>query len=490
MPPEEIATFALESERATIRLAEDIAAAARAGDTILLQGGLGAGKTSLARAFIRAVAGAQGLEVPSPTFALRIDYPLSRLAVVHADLYRLGEPGEAEEIGLLDLPPEAALIAEWPEMGELSAPDALTVRLQVEGEGRRASLAGGGDWPERLRRSFQIRAFLDAGGHADAHRIPILGDASGRSYERIRDGADAILMNAPARQEGRPVWKGRSYDAVAHRALDLSAFLTVAGLLSARGVKVPAVFAENVPKGLLLVEDFGAEPIVTAERRPIMERYEAAVDLLARLHRPHKSDARARQALPPYDEEALVIEASLFADHFAGTEAGSPLSGEERADFLETWRELFAQVEGGEKAIVLRDFHSPNIIWREGAKGTDRVGVIDFQDALIGHPAYDLASLCQDARADITEEEEEALVARYVAARRRASAGFDEEAFRAAYLILAAQRASKVLGAFARMSREGKPAYRAHMPRLLDRLKRDLNKPVLSPLRRCYQRFL
>ncbi|WP_084174650.1 tRNA (adenosine(37)-N6)-threonylcarbamoyltransferase complex ATPase subunit type 1 TsaE [Afifella pfennigii] len=490
VPPAAIATLKLAEESATARLAEDVAAAARAGDIILLEGGLGAGKTSFARAFLRALAGDAQLEVPSPSFAMRIDYAMPRFAVTHADLYRLADPAEAEEVGLLDLSPQTLLLAEWPERGELDAEEALTIRLEVDGCGRSASICGGGDWPERLARSFLIRRFLDKSRRARSHRMPILGDASGRSYERVRGGADAVLMNAPARQQGPPVWHGKSYDAVAHRALDLSAFLTVRELLAAKGARVPEVYAQDLAAGLLLVEDFGAEPILTPDNRPILARYEAAVDLLLKLHRPHPKDAAARAALSAYDTQALLIETSLFADHFAAQEAKRPFSAAQREDFLATWRELLGPLQGGERVIVLRDFHSPNIIWLEGAAGTDRVGVIDFQDALIGHPAYDLASLAQDARADIAEAEEEALLRRYVAARQKAEPGFDEEALRRAYAILAAQRASKVLGAFARLARAGMPTYRAHMPRLRARLRRDLNKPVLSPLRRCYQNLL
>ncbi|MBK1623318.1 tRNA (adenosine(37)-N6)-threonylcarbamoyltransferase complex ATPase subunit type 1 TsaE [Afifella marina] len=486
----------LQDEAATDRLAEDFAAAARPGDRILLSGDLGSGKTSFARAFIRSLAGDPSFEVPSPTFPLRIDYPFARFPVVHADLYRLGAPDEAEEIGLFDLADDTVLLAEWPELGDLAWPDAATLSFALATEGRDVVIAAGGDWGERLTRSFAIRRFLDRSGRAGATRNPILGDASGRSYERIVNGAEAILMNAPARPEGPAVWQGKSYDAVAHRARDLSAFLKVGSLLAERGVRVPEVLAQDVSDGLLLVEDFGSEAIITAERRPLMERYEASVDLLLRLHLCENSaDASPSRSagapdLPPYDTDALLIETALFAEHFAGREAGPEMSEAARDEFLALWRTLFESLAGREQVIVLRDYHSPNIIWRKEADGTDRVGVIDFQDALLGDPAYDVASLAQDVRVDIDEAEEELLVARYIRGRRAADPAFDEAPFRDAYAILGAQRATKVLGAFARLAHEGKPAYRSHIPRIRARLRRSLDRPVLSELRRCYDPYL
>jgi len=136
----------------------------------------------------------------------------------------------------------------------------------------------------------------------------------------------------------------------------------------------------------------------------------------------------------------------------------------------------------------MRDFHSPNILWRAEASGTDRVGVLDFQDALIGHPAYDVASLAQDARAPLTQADELRLKARYIAGRCAGDANFDPQVFETAYAVFAAQRATKVLGAFTRLAvAEGKPGYQRHRERLKALLRRTLSHPVLSPLRVWYE---
>ena len=146
---------------------------------------------------------------------------------------------------------------------------------------------------------------------------------------------------------------------------------------------------------------------------------------------------------------------------------------------------------GQETTLALRDYHSPNIMWVPGAEGLDRVGVIDFQDAAMGHPAYDLASLGQDARVDVPEALERDLIDRYVAARRHASPEFDGEAFEAAYAIFAAQRATKILGIFTRLAlAEGKTTYQRHRSRLKKLLARTLRHEVLSDMRVWYEPFL
>ena len=486
----------LADERATACLAQDVACALEAGDLVTLSGDLGAGKTSFARALIRSLACDPGLEVPSPTFPIRLDYPLERLHVTHADLYRIGDAGEIEEIGIAEALGEGVLLVEWPERApHLGARDCLAVSLGFDGAGRTVRLAATPELAERLARSASVRAFLDRAGWSGASRAPIKGDASGRAYERVTaEEGTAILMNAPARPAGAPAYGGRSYDEVAHRARDVGPFLAVAHALRSAGVHAPGMIAAAPEDGFLLLEDLGTEGIVTADGRPILPRYEAAIDLLAYMH------ARAwpkvvglpghgGHTVPPYDRDALLVEISLFADWYLPGRASAWTAGERHA-FLAAWGEAVDRLPPGE-TLVLRDFHSPNILWIEDAEGLDRVGIIDFQDALIGHPAYDVASLAQDARVEIAPDEEQALKARYVAARMRADPSFDPAAFDTAYAILGAQRATKVLGAFARLARvEGKGGYERHSRHVAAVLARNLAHPVLSGVRLWYDAIL
>lgn len=497
MPEAEGVVRALPDVAATERFAEDVAAILRQGDLVGLSGDLGAGKTTFARELLRSVAGDPDMDVPSPTFALRIDYALPRLRLVHADLYRLGEEGDLAELGLEDALDDGALLVEWPALLPAGlAQSRLDVELAIDGAGRRATLRAAGGLAARLPRTLAIRAFLEAAGHAGAIRRPIAGDASTRAYERIAsEKGNAILMNAPAQPDGPPVRAGRSYDSLALRARDVRPFVAVGAALRAAGVHAPALYAGDLDQGLLLLEDLGGETILAPNGTPDPERYGAAADLLAHMH------ARAWQTdlplpdgtiwrVPSYDREALLAEIDLFSTWFAG-HGGEPAFPDERKEtFRDAWSTVLDRV-GPETTLALRDYHSPNIMWLPAASGLDRLGVLDFQDAAMGHPAYDLASLGQDARVDVPEELEAALIARYVAARRRADPGFDAVAFEAAYAIFAAQRATKILGIFTRLALdEGKPGYQRHRNRLKRLLSRTLRHEVLSDMRVWYEPFL
>jgi tRNA threonylcarbamoyl adenosine modification protein YjeE len=488
----------LPDEAATARLAEDVAAVLKPGDIVALAGGLGAGKTTFARALLRALAGDLALEVQSPTFPLRLDHVLPRLEVVHVDLYRVGDPRELEELALDDAVAEGALLVEWPEqLPPALAGDRLDLSFEIDGEGRAVDIVASGTWPTRLARTARIRAFLDEAGQRGATRVPLAGDASTRAYERVHlGGSSAILMNAPARSEGPANYGGRSYDSVAHRALDVKPFVAIDLELRRAGIRVPEMRAADIGAGLLLLEDLGDEGVLDSAGTPIVERYEAAIDLLVYMHgRPWPAEVALpggeHYALPPYDRDALLIEVSLFPDWFAGKGGEAPFTPERRAAFLAAWSRLLDKVDPRVTTWVMRDFHSPNILWREGEVGIARVGVIDFQDALVGHTAYDVASLAQDARVMIDETGEARLKARYHEGRKARDPGFDAVAFDIAYDILALQRATKVLGGFARLAyAERKTAYQRHRGRLKALLRRNLAHSVLSDMRLWYEPYL
>ncbi len=489
--------FMLADEDATARLAEDIAAMLRPGDLIALSGGLGAGKTTFARALIRALAADPAYEVPSPTFPLRIDHSTPGLKVAHADLYRLEAAAELDEIGVEDALADGAVLVEWPKrLPHGLSGERLDLAFTLEGEGRRVEIAAAGAWPARLRRSFEIRAFLDRAGLLGATRHPLAGDASSRAYERVaRNGTTSILMNAPERREGPPVAGGRSYDAVAHRALDVRPFVALDLALRRAGINAPEIQATSIDSGLLLLEDFGSERIIDGSGAPIIERYEAAIDLLVFMHNrqwPAEVPLLDGESyrLPAYDRDALLIEISLFPDWFGGYGGEPAFPPQEREAFLSAWADLIAGLDPA-TTWVMRDFHSPNILWQPRAGGLDRIGVIDFQDALVGHPAYDVASLAQDARVPLSADQEQHLKARYIAGRRADHSGVDKQAFDAAYALLALQRATKVLGIFTRLAlAEGKPGYRRHRERLKALIRRNLSHPVLSPLRLWYEPYI
>ena len=491
-------TVPLPDETATARLAEDIAAALLPGDILALSGDLGAGKSLLARAAIRALAGQPDLDVPSPTFALRIEYPLDRFAVTHADLYRLTAESEIDELGLEEALDTGALVVEWPDRlrRPLSA-ERLDVILEDRNGGRVARLTPHGSWPDRLARSRLIRAFVDSAGWDNSSRTPIIGDASAKAFERVTQaGRTAIVMNAAEQPEGPPLHDGRSYDAIAHRARTVEPFIALAAQLRARGIHAPEILAADIDAGLVLLEDLGQDGIVGAGGKAVLPRYEAAVDLLIAIHGQDwpavaSAPGGARHAVPVYDRDALLIEISLFADWYVGADGRPAWTAAEREEFLTAWKSVLSALTADRETWVLRDFHSPNILWIDGASGLDRVGVVDFQDTVRGHPSYDVASLAQDARVALTPDDEAMLKARYLDGRRTADPAFDAAAFEAAYAVCGAQRATKILGAFSRLAGiGGKPGYLRHIDRTREVLRGNLSHPVLSALRVWYAPFM
>jgi aminoglycoside/choline kinase family phosphotransferase len=192
--------------------------------------------------------------------------------------------------------------------------------------------------------------------------------------------------------------------------------------------------------------------------------------------------------MPAYDIDAFLIEVELLLEWYLPRQ-GIVVTDDARADFVGYWRDALQSVLDAPPTWVLRDFHSPNLLWLPGRKELARLGVLDFQDAVMGPPAYDLASLLQDARVDVPEAVEVALLGRYVRQRRTADADFDPGAFIRSYVTLAAQRASKILGIFARLDvRDGKPQYLRHIPRISSYLQRSLGHPSLEALNEWYTR--
>jgi hypothetical protein len=484
----------LADEAATRAFGTTIAAELRPGDLVTLSGGLGAGKTTLARAIIRALAKDEGLEVPSPTYTLLLTYDADGFRIVHADLYRVADPSELVELGWEDAAENAIVLCEWAEKaGEALAEDRIDIHLAVPpgGEGRVLRVLGHGRLAPRIARAQRLEALFARGGFHDPKREFMLGDASVRAYERVTDpasGARAILMIAPRRPDGPPIRLGKSYSELVHLAESVHAFVALGRGLVAQGFSAPRILASDLEAGLLLIEDLGTLG-VTDEAGPIPERYGLAVEVLAELHSrllPQELpvEGALTHRLHRYDLEALTIEAELLLDWFYPYRVKRTPNASARLAFVDAWVSILEPVIVGEKTWTLRDYHSPNLIWLPDREGLQKVGLIDFQDCVIGHPAYDVVSLLQDARVTVPEALELQLLARYARARRLKDPDFDMGAFATAYAILGAQRATKILGIFVRLDRrDGKPAYLKHLPRVEAYLKRCLRHPALAKLR-------
>jgi aminoglycoside/choline kinase family phosphotransferase len=300
-------------------------------------------------------------------------------------------------------------------------------------------------------------------------------------------------MNSPKRVDGPPVRNGKSYSSIAHLAESVTPFVAMTQALRHYGFSAPAIFAADREAGLLVIEDLGDELVVGGEpSAPIELCYEAATDLLAELHCEQLPtvvpvEPGIDYRLPLYDLDAFLIEVELLLDWYL-PKLGVKISNAKREGYRALWRDALMPVMSGAHTWVLRDFHSPNLLWLPEREGTSRIGLLDFQDAVIGPAAFDVASLLQDARVDVREMLELALLSRYTRARRSANAAFDAPAFARAYATLAAQRASKILGIFARLERrDHKPQYLRHLPRVWAYLQRSLAHPALAPLAAWYR---
>lgn len=491
-------SVALHNETATAQLMADLALLVGPGDVITLTGDLGAGKTAAARSLIRYLADDDELEVPSPTFTLVQGYELPAFPVMHADLYRVEDETELEEIGLSPLPDATLVLIEWPERAPSAMPAdridiALTHRPALGSNARAADITGYGKGAATVARLKALREFLDASGYIDAGRKCMAGDASTRSYARlVGDDGVVILMNSPQRPDGAAIYNGKSYSAAVHLAENIKPFVAIGEGLRAAGISAPAIHHIDLDHGFLISEDFGSEGVIEGDPpRPITERYEVATDVLAVLHGKALPETLPLDgqtyAIPAFDTDALLIEIGLMPEWYL-PDRNAPLSDEKRAEFFAMWRELLKKPLAAPKTWIIRDFHSPNLIWLADRTGMARVGVIDFQDTVLGPHSYDVVSLLQDARIDVPEALELTLLSRYIKARRANDSSFDPAGFAELYAIMSAQRNTRLLGTFARLNRrDGKPHYLRHQPRIWTYLQRSLAHPALGSLRDWYR---
>lgn len=346
-------------------------------------------------------------------------------------------------------------------------------------------------------RETEKQAFLAAAGHGDARREPLPGDASTRSYERIRrDGEPSLmLMNAPPAAETPPLGADASeadriaagYTATARLSGGrIEAFVAAADYLNRQGLSAPRVVAFDAARGFCLMEDLGddlfARRIEAGEDETPL--YLAAVEAVARLHDATPpavlGGGEATWPLLAYDALALKTGADLFVEWLPKFDPRVVVNDAARVAWDEAWKPILDRAAKGAVAFTHRDYHAENLLWLPERKGVARVGLIDFQDCVLAHPSWDLHSLLQDARRDVSPALEAAALDHYFTLRP----GVDREAFMADYAALAALNEARILGIFSRLVvRDGKPRYAAFMPRMWMHLARNLAHPDLSAVR-------
>lgn len=317
-------------------------------------------------------------------------------------------------------------------------------------------------------RNTEIIRFLARAGWASAKQATLAGDASNRRYLRLSngpDGTNAVLMDAPS-----------------DKGEDVRPFMRIANFLTNAGFSAPHILAADVELGLLLLEDLGDDLFARiVEQQPDLENrlYCSATDVLVSLHKTTPPDDLVPYATPfTADMAALAYDWYLTYTHGPDDRA--------RESFHEMMGSLLDQYAPEQDVLIQRDYHSENLLWLPERSGTAQVGLLDFQDAMLGHRAYDLVSLLQDARRDVSPELEAEMIARYVTAT-----GQDAQAFSAAYHVLGAQRNLRILGVFARLCvRDGKAHYVDFIPRVWALLQRDLAHPALFGLRKILSNTL
>jgi N-acetylmuramate 1-kinase len=352
-------------------------------------------------------------------------------------------------------------------------------------------------------RQEAMHEFLQGAGWRAATLSPLPGDASTRRYIRLfLDGRSAMLMDQPQDAEAPQCPPGATpeqrralgYNAVARLAgADCRRFVATAQFLRSRGLSAPVIYTADVKHGFVLIEDLGDDlyaDVLAGGEDDELALYAAAIDVLAKLHvEAAPTTLGDSKALHTYDETALLAETDLMTEWFMPVALGRTVSDDERQEHRALWRGVLRPVLDSPSVFVHRDYHAQNLFWLPERDGVARVGMIDFQDAVAGAKGYDLISLLEDARRDVSVDLAETMTQRYLEDMQEAGAIIDAEAYRAEAAVMAAQRNTKIAGIFARLyKRDGKPRYLSHLPRVWGYLERDLQHPALRPLNIWYGR--
>ena len=320
-----------------------------------------------------------------------------------------------------------------------------------------------------VERAAVIEAFLAAAGWPGVTPRPLAADASFRRYFRlVRDGESAVLMDAPPPHE------------------DVRAFHQVQRLLCGLGFSAPRAIRVDETAGLMLLEDLGDRTFTRALADGLPEDglYCLAVDLLVELHGRFEARPADAALLPPYDDDRLLEEAALLVDWYLPALGRAPDAAARRG-YLEAWRKVFPVARTVPDTLVLRDYHVDNLMVVDGRDGVAACGLLDFQDAVLGPISYDLVSLLEDVRRDVSPALVAEMRERYLDARRQ----IDRATFDASYAVLGAQRNAKIVGIFTRLCRrDGKPDYLPHIPRTWRLLEGDLAHPALAPVKAWFDR--
>ena len=489
--------LALPDISAVRRFAGWIAPRLNKGDWLLLSGDLGAGKTELARCIIRQIFGVH-TDVPSPTFTLIQHYESPEIKLLHTDLYRLESSEEIAELGLLD-ETDSIVLVEWPEkLGVYMPEKAVTIHLEDVGSIRQCTLHVAPDnadffhgLDDFINREKVLTDFLEKNGYGQAVRTTLAGDASSRRYERLEmDNKRFILMDWPALPNENDDYKAKVF-----LSKSVTDFRDICAYIIRCGLSAPEIYAQDDAQGLLVLEDFGQHNFtetIDAKDPHLPILYHESIMALAALY--HHADTEnpqtnARQFSTPvrYDKAIILTEIQKFIDWYMPS-LEKTLPDSALVAWEEIWGALVTKLEAMKvhDVMMLRDVHSPNLHWLDNRQSIRRVGFIDIQDGIAGHPAYDVVSLLQDARRDLPKDFEGRFKALYVT-----ETGLDAGDFDTAYNIFGVQRNLRILGIFVWLSKvQGKSSYLQHIPRVNGYIKAGLAHAALADLRGWFETYV
>ena len=473
--------FLINSLKETEALAKEVSLIIQKGDFISLIGPLGSGKTTLTKYIINNICEASQ-EVTSPTFTLSQTYPAKRSPITHYDLYRIEDYSDLEEIGFSETLEEGIVIIEWADKFSNKLPK-NRLQIQIEDDGgnnRIAHIKGYGSWDKRLERNIHLNNFINQCNLEIIDKNWMQGDASERSYQRIitPDNSYVIMNHNQKKTKENPTKLAENFEA----------FILINYHLESLGIKVPKIFEVDTKNSFLLLEDLGN--IQYSEINPnsdnIFDYYIPALESLILIqdshHKKNLEYGGMRHTLNSYDNNIYLEELKLLVNWYWPYKKGTLCEIDAYNEYIDIWEALLSKISHS-STLTLRDFHSPNLLWIDSENGLRRCGIIDFQDALIGHPLYDLVSLTQDARINISSELEIQILNYYIELKYPEISEDLRMSLVQDYHIIATQRCCKILGVFARLAMSAnRPEYLLHIPRIIGYIDRNFENQVLKDL--------
>ena len=448
------------------------------GDLLALNGEIGSGKTTLTKHLINYLTATRIDEINSPTYNLCQTYSNEDLIISHYDFYRLDYLQEIEELDINDSIKNNFTIIEWAnKFSSILPKDHIEIQIDNKSDKREYKILFHGEYAKKIAGHKNRLSFLSNSNLNIKKITNMRGDASKRKYFRVNDGKENfVLMDA-------------SEDSIKKNTTSktITDFIIFRQYLEDIGLRVPKIYEFDIQKQLILEEDLGLTTYDELySKLSFQDLINPAIEsLLILVHSNYKNinDLDGKAFEPQnFDEKVFINESKIFIDYYWPYVKNSICPEEEKYEFLSIIENIYSDLST-DKTLVLRDYHSPNLHYLQNEKGHKKCALIDFQDALLGHPLYDLVSLAQDARFTISEDQERYIVDTFKDKFLFNDFQLSKSSFNEQYKILAIQRSLKILGIFARLSLlEGKNNYIIHMPRVLDYIRRSMDCSLLNNL--------